>query len=86
MIMSEEKDYFIYGCISTVFVESVICLLYGLWYEYNCNVCVQKLFNRRRHDNLTLQRRHLMTENPETFDNSFENVGDQSPTETYIDL
>lgn len=75
MIISEEKDYFIYGCISTIFVESILCIIYG----YCCET-EWRNFLRRRRDPYErtgiIDRRHLITEHGEQFDNSFQNIQD----------
>ena len=80
MIISEEKDYFIYGCISTLFVEGILCILYGYCCETRCSKYILQGFYPN--NNLRLQRTQLITEN----DNEFENLGSSSPTESFIDL
>tara|TARA_A100001011_G_C13537370_1_gene527066 strand:+ start:61 stop:306 length:246 start_codon:yes stop_codon:yes gene_type:complete len=81
MIISEEKDYFIYGCLSTLFVEGILCMFYGYCCE---NRSCDKLIKSRFYpsENVVLQRTHLITEN----DTEFENLGKTSPTDSFIDL
>ena len=75
MIISEEKDYFIYGCISTIFVESILCIIYG----YCCETKWGN-FLRRRTDPYertgVIDRSHLIIKHGEHFDNSFQNIPD----------
>tara|TARA_B100000214_G_scaffold354239_1_gene310944 strand:+ start:79 stop:324 length:246 start_codon:yes stop_codon:yes gene_type:complete len=81
MLISEEKDYFIYGCVSTLFVEGILCIFYGYCCENRCDKLIKERFYPS--DNVVLQRTQLITEN----DNEFENLsGGSSPTESYIDL
>lgn len=80
MIISEEKDYFIYGCLSTLFVQSMLCIFYGCCCEKRCDKFIKDRYYRT--DNFVLQQTHLITEN----DNEFENLGSSSPTESYVDL
>ena len=95
MIISEEKDYFIYGCITTVFIESVLCIIYGCCCEnqisrFNYERCVNWCC-RREHSTRGLLDDDLIYSNTNDADitNSFENLAD-SPTnrsETlFIDL
>ena len=80
MIISEEKDYFIYGCLSTIFIESILCMFYGYCCENRCNKYIIQGFYPR--NNFRLQQSRLITEN----ENDFENLGSSSPTESFIDL
>ncbi len=81
MIISEEKDYFIYGCISTLFIESILLMAYG----YCCDLKVYKMcLNKCKKDDNNIT-------NDIDIDNSFRNLSD-SPTSSeggstgYIDL
>ena len=82
MIISEETDYFIYGCISTIFVESILCIIYGYCYETECGNFLRRRVPYERTG--IIDRRHLITEHGEQFDNSFQNIpdnkGDSSPS------
>ena len=92
MIISEEKDYFIYGCISTLFVESMLCIIYG----YCCETEWGNFLRRRDRYERTriIDRRHLISEHSDQFDNSFQNIpdiqADSSPSSTespgFVDL
>ena len=85
MIISEEKDYFIYGCITTLFIEGILCMIYGYWYETNCCDCIKVRFSSNIINNIN--NRTLLTENDSEFDNTFPNIPTaNSPTESYIDL
>ena len=80
MIISEEKDYFIYGCLTTIFIESLLCMFYGYCCENRCNKYIVQGFYPR--NSLTSHRTQLITEN----DNEFDDLGNSSPTESFIDL
>ena len=91
MIISEEKDYFIYGCLSTLFVEGVLCIIYGCCFEIEHENKYCKMITNccKRKTNDFMDSRTLITENLDEFDNSFENINDSdsgSPTGSYIDL
>jgi len=85
MIISEETDYFIYGCITTLFIEGILCMIYGYWYETNCCDCIKVRFSSNIIN--SVNNRTLLTENDSEFDNTFPNIPTaNSPTESYIDL
>ena len=85
MIISEETDYFIYGCITTLFIEGILCMIYGYWYETNCCDCIKVRFSSNIINNIN--NRTLLRENDSEFDNTFPNIPTaNSPTESYIDL
>ena len=91
MIISEEKDYFIYGCLSTLFVQGLLCILYGCCFEIEHENKYCKMVTnccKRKKDEL-MDSRTLITENLDDFDNSFQHLDDNdsgSPTGSYIDL
>ena len=85
MIIGEEQDYFIYGCITTLFVEGILSMIYGYWYETDCCDCIKVRFSSNNITNIN--NRTLLTENDSEFDNTFPNIPTaNSPTESYIDL
>ena len=91
MIISEEKDYFIYGCLSTLFIEGILCILYGCCFEieHKNKYCKMVTNCCKRKTNHFIDSRTLITENLDEFDNSFEHLDDNdssSPTGSYIDL
>ena len=81
MIISEEKDYFIYGCLTTIFFESLLCMFYGYCCENRCNKYIVQGFYPR--SSLNLHRNKLITKND---DDQFDNFGSSLPTESFIDL
>ena len=88
MIIGEEQDYFIYGCITTLFVEGILSMIYGYWYETDCCDCIKVRFSSNNTNNINnINNRTLLTENDSEFDNTFPNIPTaNSPTESYIDL
>ena len=85
MIISEEKDYFIYGCITTVFIESLLCLFYGCCCEKRCEGRIKSNFGK--FNSPLLGTRNLLIENESEFDNTFENINSSSSEDDrYIDL
>ena len=91
MIISEETDYFIYGCISTLFVQGLLCILYGCCFEIqHKNKYCKMITNccKKNKDELTYSG-SLITNNTDEFDNSFKHLDNNdsgSPTGSYFDL
>ena len=81
MIIGEETDYFIYGCISTLMVESVLCIFYGYCFEMENSCLYYKKWRhiccKRNHTN-----RSLLDDDDVPISNSFEHISDlyDSPT------
>ena len=85
MIISEEKDYFIYGCISTLFVESILCIIYGCIYDLKCHKSVIARFGKTNQE--SVRSNSLLTEHIEEFNNNFDNIpDDNSSPKSFIDL
>ena len=83
-----EKDYFIYGCLTTIFIEAILCIIYGYWYETDCCDFIKVRFSSNNiNSNNNVNNRMLLTENDSEFDNTFQNIPTaNSPTESFIDL
>ena len=79
MIISEEKDYFIYGCITTVFIESVLCIFYG----YCCETKWNNFLRRRTQNRVILDRRNLIKHHGSHSDSSSPSSNN---SEGFIDL
>ena len=83
MIISEEKDYFIYGCLSTLFVEGILCILYGCCFEIEHENKYCKMITNccKRKTNHFTDSRRLITENLDEFWNEL--VSLTSPTSMF---
>ena len=90
MITSEDKEYFVYGCITTIVVETLVCLFYKCYYETRCKERVISCFGNdklpKTNTKKLLSKKHINFTG--FFDNgsSISSSSSSSNDERFIDL